>query len=174
MNAAAETPGAPEARGAPARRRVPSARARAREAALQGLYRWLLTREEPEQIASDLAGADSFGRVDGPYFRNLLAGAVAQAGEIEAACADLLDRPAAQLSPVERGILLLAGFELRHQPDVPYRVVINEAIELAKRYGGTDGHKYVNGVLDRLAPRLRPEEVGAGRRGTPPARRRGP
>ena len=75
-----------------------------------------------------------------------------------------LDRELGRLSPVERGILLLAGYELMHHPEVPYRAVINEAVELAKSYGGTDGYKFVNGVLDRLAGRLRPEEVEAARK----------
>ena len=92
------------------------------------------------------------------YFKTLLEGTIAAAPELEQAIAPHLDREFARLSPVERGILLLAGYELTHQPDVPYRAVINEAVELAKSYGGTDGYKYVNGVLDKLAAQLRSAE----------------
>jgi len=93
----------------------------------------------------------------------LLEGAVAGAPEMEALITPLLDRAYRSLSPVERGILLLAGFEFRKCPEVPYRVIINEAIELAKSFGGTDGHKYVNGVLDKMVAQLRAPEVQAGR-----------
>jgi N utilization substance protein B len=83
--------------------------------------------------------------------------------ELDAALAPMLDREVEALSPIEHGVLLLGGYELIHQPDVPYRVVLNEAVDLAKRYGGTDGHKYINGVLDKLAQVVRQVEVGAGR-----------
>ena len=94
----------------------------------------------------------------------LLEGVVAAAPELERVIAPHLDREFSRLSPVERGILLLAGYELSHQPEVPYRAVINEAVELAKEYGGTDGHKFVNGVLDKLAARLRAAEQASGKR----------
>ena len=89
---------------------------------------------------------------------------IGRAGELEAAFSPMLDRPVRALSPVERAVLLLGAFELGHCPDVPYRVVINEAVELAKEFGGTDGHKYVNGVLDKAAVVLRPAETSAARR----------
>ena len=114
-------------------------------------------------IAADLAESQDFPKSDIPYFGTLLNGAIDRAGELEGEIAPLLDRPFAELSPIERGILLLAGFELLRELEVPYRVVINEAVELAKVYGGTDGHKFVNGVLDKLAARLRVLEVTAGR-----------
>ena len=99
-----------------------------------------------------------FSKADAEYFGQLLAGTIAAAEELKREIAPALDRKVEELSPVERGILLLAAWELKHAPEIPFRVVINEAIELAKEYGGTDGYKYVNGVLDKLAPRLRPAE----------------
>ena len=136
-----------------------SNRRRSREFALQGLYQWQLTRTDARTIAGQLAEAKGFDKIDAGYFSALLEGAVAHAAVLEQELAPCLDRKFSELSPVERGILLLAGFELMHQPQVPYRVVINEAVELAKTYGGTDGHKFVNGVLDKLAARLRAPEV---------------
>jgi transcription antitermination protein NusB len=136
-----------------------SARRRSREFALQGLYAWQLSKESASGLRSQLADAEDFGKADAAYFDRLLHGTIEQATDIEREIAPVLDRPPEQLSPVERAILLLAAFELRNSPDVPYRVVINEAIELAKSFGGTDGHKYVNGVLDRVARLLRPSEA---------------
>ena len=134
-------------------------RRRSREFALQGLYQWQLARTEPAAIARQLAEAKGFDKIDADYFKSLLEGAIAAAPELERAIAPHLDREYSRLSPVERGILLLAGYELAHRPDVPYRAVINEAVELAKDYGGTDGYKFVNGVLDKLAARLRAPEM---------------
>jgi N utilization substance protein B len=136
-----------------------TSRRRAREFALQGLYQWQLAGTDPETIARQLADARGFDKIDAGYFKGLLEGVVAAAPELERAITPHLDRAFSRLSPVERGILLLAGFELAHQPDVPCRAVINEAVELAKEYGGTDGHKFVNGVLDKMAARLRPAEM---------------
>lgn len=140
-----------------------SSRRRSREFALQGLYQWQLAGTDPLTIADQLADGEGFSKIDGDYFKALLGGAVADAAEMEQLIAPLLDRAYKSLSPVERGILLLAGYEFKHQPEVPYRVIINEAIELAKSFGGTDGHKYVNGVLDKMAAQLRAVEVSAGR-----------
>ncbi len=106
-------------------------------------------------IAAELAESDDFAKSDVQYFRTLLTGAIDNAGRLEAEMQPFLDRRVGELSPVERGILLLGGYELLNELEVPYRVVINEAVELAKAYGGTDGHKFVNGVLDKLAERLR-------------------
>lgn len=135
-----------------------SARRRAREYALQGLYQWQLAGAAPAEIGAQLAEDDGFAAADREYFAQLLSGAIAEAETLKREIAPVLDRDVEELSPVERGILLLAAWELKHAPEVPFRVVINEAIELAKAFGGTDGYKYVNGVLDRLAPRLRPYE----------------
>ena len=133
-------------------------RRRAREFALQGIYQWQVAGTDPATIARQLADARGFEKIDVGYFTTLLEGTVGAAPELERALAPHLDREFSRLSPVERGILLLAGYELAHQPEVPYRAVINEAVELAKEYGGTDGYKYVNGVLDKLAARLRRAE----------------
>jgi N utilization substance protein B len=138
-----------------------SARHKARELALQGLYQWLLAKEQAQEIRAHLTEFDGYEKADQNYLKLLLDGVIADAAELDAAFAPLLDRPVEALSPVERGVLLIGAYELAHVPDVPYRVVINEAVELAKSYGGTDGHKYVNGVLDKLAASLRPAEVKA-------------
>ena len=137
-------------------------RRRSREFALQGIYQWQIAGGDAAAIGRQLGEARGFEKVDADYFSTLLAGTIAAAPELEQAIAPHLDRDYARLSPVERGILLLAGYELKHQPEVPYRAVINEAVELAKSYGGTDGYKFVNGVLDKLAAQLRPAERATG------------
>lgn len=133
-------------------------RRRSREFALQGLYQWQLAGGDAAAISRQLGEAKGFDKIDAAYFKTLLEGAIAAAPDLEKAITPHLDREFRRLSPVERGILLLAGYELAHQPEVPYRAVINEAIELAKSYGGTDGYKFVNGVLDKLAAQLRRAE----------------
>ena len=142
-----------------------NARRKARELALQGLYQWLLAEEHADEIRLHLAEFKGYDKADQKYLERLLNGVIADAKELEAAFGPLLDRPVDELSPVERGVLLIGAYELAHVPDVPYRVVINEAVELAKSFGGTDGHKYVNGVLDKLAAKLRAAEVKARRSG---------
>ena len=138
-----------------------SARRRSREFALQGLYSWLLAGQPASDIVEQLEASRGFERADGAYFDALLRGAIEQQAELEQALAACLDRKLKELSPVERAILLLGAWELKNLPDVPYRVVINEGVELAKSFGGTDGHKYVNGVLDKLAKSLRVQEARA-------------
>jgi N utilization substance protein B len=142
-----------------------NARHKARELALQGLYQWLLAEEHADQIRKHLAEFKGYDKADQKYLERLLNGVIADAAELEAAFSALLDRPVDELSPVERGVLLIGAYELAHVPEVPYKVVINEAVELAKSFGGTDGHKYVNGVLDKLAASLRPAEVKARKTG---------
>jgi transcription antitermination protein NusB len=139
-----------------------SARRRAREYALQGLYQRQLSGNAPRDIAKSLAEDPPFEKIDQAFFKTLFEGATQNAQELEQLLAGALDRKTEELSPIEKNILLLAAYELAHMPDIPYRVVINEAIELAKTFGGTDGHKYVNGVLDKIGPGLRPEEKSAG------------
>jgi len=141
-----------------------SPRRRAREFALQGIYQWQLSGNEVPAIEAHLSGVAGFEKMDRPLFDLLLKGAIGGAAELQALIEPHLDRPYAELSPVERSILLLAVHELRHHIEAPYKVVINEAIELAKGYGGTDGHKYVNGVLDKLAAQIRPQEIVQGNR----------
>lgn len=145
-----------------------SPRRRAREFALQGLYQWQLSGNDVPAIEAHLAGVAGFEKLDRALFELLLHGAVAEADELQALIAPQLDRPYAGLSPVERAILLLATFELKRHLEAPYKVVINEAIELAKSYGGSDGHKYVNGVLDKLAAQIRPAEAARPRKSVQP------
>lgn len=136
-----------------------SARYRSREFALQGVYQWLLAKNSVVDIAQDIALFRGYDKCDALYFRDLLEGTIHDAEAIERALAPCLDRAVDRLSPIERATLLIAGCEFLRHPEVPYRVVINEAVELAKSFGGADGHKYVNGVLDKLAESMRPVET---------------
>lgn len=136
-----------------------TARRRARELALQSLYQWLCTGDDAAQLCAQATDNLDWGQTDQAYFQALVHGVIETAAVLNDSLQPFLDRPANMLSPVEHALLLIGGFELMRFPDVPYKVVINEAVELAKSYGGTDGHKYVNGVLDRLAAQLRPKEV---------------
>ena len=152
------------------------ARHRARTFALLGVYQGLLAGHpahaiemqfrDPAQVFSFDEGdpsidARDFARADPELFASLLRGSLGNQAALDATLAPLLSRSVAELSPVEHAILLIATQELLHHPETPYRVVINEAIELAKRFGGTDGHRFVNGVLDRLAAQVREVEVTA-------------
>jgi transcription antitermination protein NusB len=136
-----------------------SARHRSREFALQGLYGWLLSGGEAREIAARFGQADGFAQADEPYFLELLGGSISSADALREQFAEAIDRRVDELSPVEHSILLIATWELVHRPEIPYRVVINEAVELAKSFGATEGYRYVNGVLDRLAGRLRAAET---------------
>ena len=136
-----------------------STRRRARELALQGVYQWRLSGASAAQIERNIREEKGAGRYDAEFFCALLAGVLAQHAELETALSPHLDRQLAELSPVEYSILALGAYELLHHPEIPYRVVINEAVELAKTFGGTDGHKYVNGVLDKLAGQARAPEI---------------
>lgn len=134
-------------------------RKNAREFALQGLYAWLVGGADAALIAANLSEDEHFKRAEENYFHTLLYGTIKEEDLLSARVVPYLDRPIAELSPVERAILLLGAYELLHCPDVPWRVVINEAVELAKKFGGTDGHKYINGVLDKLAQETRAGEI---------------
>ncbi len=136
-----------------------SARRRSREFAVQGLYQWQLNAADPTLIADDLKATRGFEQADEKHFRALLYGVIEHAPDLHATLAPCLDRTLKQLSPVEHAILLVGAFELAHHPEIPYRVVINECVELAKTFGGTDGFKYVNGVLDKLAAAAREVEA---------------
>jgi len=140
-----------------------SPRRRAREFALQGLYQWQLAGNDEAAIEAHLIDCEGFDQADRDFFVGLLRGVLAQQPLLQEQLQGFLDRPFHELSPVEACVLLGGAFELRNYPQTPYRVIINESIELAKSFGGTDGHKYVNGVLDKLAPQLRPAEVAAAR-----------
>lgn len=138
-----------------------SARTRAREFALQALYQHLVGRNTASDIDSFTRDLSGFHKSDSAHYDALLHGCVEQAEALDALVTPLLDRPMAEISPIEHGVLWIGAYELQHCLDVPLRVVINECVELAKSFGGTDGHKYVNGVLHQLGARLRPHEAAA-------------
>ena len=137
-----------------------SGRRRAREFALQGLYQWLLSREDAGAIEAHLvATSPNFDKADREHFEELLHGSIREIDALHAQIEPHLDRRVAELSPVEHATLLVGAFELTRHLEIPYRVVINEAVELAKTFGGTDGFRYINGVLDKVAARARPAEI---------------
>ncbi|MGF6568295.1 NusB antitermination factor [Paraburkholderia fungorum] len=141
-----------------------SARRRSRELATQGLYQWLLSGSPASEIEAQLSGAQGFDKADREHLDALLRGVIRDSDALSADIAPCLDRPIEQLSPVERAVLLVAAFELKNHVDIPYRVIINEAVELTKTFGGSDGYKYVNGVLDKLSAQLRAAETQAARK----------
>ena len=130
----------------------------AREVALQALYAWQLSGADP---LDEARSNESYERSD--FLEELLRGVHARAAELEALIAPHLDRPFARLSPIERAILYIGSFELTAHPETPFKVVLNEAVELGKSFGGTDGYRFVNGVLEKIAVALRPEEVARSR-----------
>lgn len=151
---------APATAGAtPPARKPKSARRRSREIALQGLYVWQINRADAGEIDAQMREHGDFDKCDRKLFDLLLHGCIAQSEALDALIIPHLDRPIKELSPIEHGVLLIGTFELKQCVEVPYKVAINEAVELAKAFGGTDGHKYVNGVLDKAAAELRPVEV---------------
>ncbi len=131
------------------------ARRRARAFALQAVYQWLLAGGEAAEISRCIQHAPGFSKADRSHFNALLHGILQNSQSLDLQIAPNLDRAINVLSPVEHAILLIGAYELMHYPDIPYRVVINEAVELSKIFGGADGYKYVNGVLDKLAARVR-------------------
>ena len=148
----------PKAKGRIATRRV------ARSLVMQALYQWHIAGQSLNEIEAQFRVDNDFSGVDGAYFHEILHGVPRLKTELDALIVPCLDRPLEDLDPVELAILRLSTYELQQRVDVPYRVVINEGIELAKVFGATDGHKFVNGVLDKLAPSLRAAEVSANKR----------
>ncbi len=140
-----------------------SARRWAREFAMQGLYEYFVAAHDPATIRLRIEGEEDFKRTDKEFFREMWRGISDTWESMALVIEPHLDRKFAEVSPVERAIILVGTWELQHRIDVPYRVAINESVELAKSFGGTDGHKWVNGVLDKLAPTLRAEEFSSGR-----------
>lgn len=140
-----------------------SDRSRSREFALQGLYQHLVGGNAIDDIDTFTRDLSGFSKADAVHFDALLQGCVAEAAQLDAVILHLLDRPMAEISPIEHAIMWIGVYELSHCLDVPWRVVLNECIELAKEFGGTDGHKYVNAVLNGLAPTLRAAEVESDR-----------
>ncbi len=138
---------------------VKSPRHRAREFAVQGLYQWQVGGQDEAAIETQAESVAGFDKVDRELYQALLHGAMRTEESLKDLITPHVSRNWEEVSPIERCILLLATFELSNNIETPYRVVINEAIELAKTYGGTDGHKFVNGILDKLVPQLRPHET---------------
>lgn len=142
-------------------------RRKAREFAVQGIYQWLLNRQPVAEVVKQLRDDPDYASMDEKMFLALLNGAINESAQLDQRLVKYVDRPIAELSPVEHAVLLLGAQELLHHLEVPYRVVINEAVELTKTFGGTDGHKFVNGVMDKLAAEVRSVEVNKPRRTTP-------
>ena len=141
-----------------------SPRRRSRELAMQGIFQWLFTGDTPGTVLKNLSELEHFGSADAEFLKSELKGTIGEFDGLRAKLEPLADRKWDEVSPIERAILLIGAWELVHNPEIPYKVTINEAIELGKRFGGTDGHKYVNGVLDKLAADVRPQEVAEKRR----------
>ncbi len=148
----------PKAKGKIAQRRV------ARSLAMQALYQWHMAGQSLNEIEAQFRVDNDFSGVDGAYFHEILTGVARQKPELDETFTPFLSIPLDELDPVELAILRLSAWEMKDRVDVPYKVVINEGIELAKVFGATDGHKFVNGVLDKLAPVLRAAEVKANKR----------
>lgn len=140
-----------------------SARSRAREFALQALYQVIVGKNEAADIDLFTRDLSGFHKADSAHYDALLYGCAEQAADLDKLILPLLDRSMAEISPIERAAMWIGTYEMKHCLDVPWRVSLNECIELAKEFGGTDGHKYVNAVLEGLAPALRPHEVQADR-----------
>ena len=136
-------------------------RRRSRELALQGLYQRQLSGNAAEDVRNDLAASDGYEEADHAYFDELWLGVTSDYDSLVSVVEPYLARKAAELSPIERAILIIGAWELKSRPEIPYRVVINEAVELAKGFGATDGHRFVNGVLDKVAADLRAAEIAA-------------
>lgn len=131
----------------------------ARRYAMQALYQWQMTGQDLRLIDAQFLADPDMDKADVAYFQELLHQVLARTDTINTALSPFLDRPLEQVDPVERAILWIAGYELAHRPDIPYRVVINEAVELAKKFGAEQGHRFINGVLDKTAHQLRAAEI---------------
>jgi len=125
---------------------------------MQALYQWQLTQQTASEIKKQFLDSEDSAGVDREHFEELVGGCIAKNAELSAALQPFIDRPLDQLDPVETAILMIGMFELQQRADIPYRVVINEGVDLTKRFGATDAHKYVNAVLDRAARELRTAE----------------
>ena len=135
-----------------------AARVRARRAAVQALYQWFLTEQPMTEIIDEFErDRKELKKADADYFRDILRGNAANSNEIRDALAPFLDRALHELDPVTRAVLYLGVYELKYQPGLPLRVVLNESVELARMFGAEDSYKYINGVLDKAAQQLRPE-----------------
>jgi N utilization substance protein B len=133
-------------------------RRKSRELVLKAVYRGMINAGEIQQIILDAQEDPEYIKADEAYFKRLLEGVTVKINELDTQISTFIDRKIEELSPVEHAILRISSFELMFDPSIPYRVAINEGVELAKLYGGTDGHKYINGVLDKVAEATRPQE----------------
>ena len=133
-------------------------RRKSRELVLKAVYRGMINASELKQIIADAKEDPEFIKADEAYFRHLLEGVTEKISELDSQVAEFIDRKIEELSPVEHAILRISSYELMFDATIPYRVAINEGVELAKLYGGADGHKYINGVLDKVAAAVRPQE----------------
>ena len=140
-------------------------RRRSRELAMQGIYQWIYTGASAGTVLKNLSELEHFESADADFLKSQLKGTIGEFEGLREHLQPFADRKWEEVSPVERAILLIGAWELVHNPEIPYKVTINEAIELGKRFGGTDGHKYVNGVLDKLAAAVRPDEVARAKAG---------
>ncbi|MCB1853805.1 MAG: transcription antitermination factor NusB [Pseudomonadales bacterium] len=145
----------------PAHNTLAAERRKARHYGMQALYQWHMAGTSPAAIEAEFRADYDFSRVDLEYFQSLVHGVPARVDELEAILEPLLDRKLNELDPIERTLLRMGTFELEQRPDVPYKVVINEGVSLARKFGATDSHKYINGVLDKVARALREAEVAA-------------
>ncbi len=134
-------------------------RRKSRELVLKAVYRGILNQSDLKQVFRDMLEDPEYKKADEDYFKQLLTGVSKHKAELDERIATYIDRAVSALSPVEHAILLISGYELIYDASIPYRVAINEGVELAKLYGGTDGHKYINGVLDKLAMTARADEI---------------
>ena len=139
-----------------------SRRGLARRLTVQAVYQWLVNESPPQQLLREFSEDPGLGRADAEHFGELLNGTVDHSESLTSTFREHLDRPLDQLDPVERAILMLATYELQHRPEVPWRVIVNEAVNLAKTFGASDSYRYINGVLDRLAHELRAADIAAG------------
>lgn len=144
---------------------TPAARRKARHYLVQALYQWQLAGADLAQIEAEFRTDHDMKKVDVEYFHSILHGVPKEKSTIDGKLAPLLDRRIDEMTPVELAILRLSAYEMLYRIDVPYKVVINEGVELAKTFGATDGHKFINGVLDKLAQRERTVELNAKRGG---------
>lgn len=141
-----------------------AARRKARRLALQALYQWHVSSASISQIEAEFRSDNDMTKVDGDYFSEILRGVATTKSDLDTQIERFTDRPVRDMTPVELAILRMGGYELVHRLDVPYKVIINEGVELSKVFGASEGHRYVNGVLDKLAQHLRQPEVQAGRK----------
>jgi transcription antitermination protein NusB len=135
-----------------------SARRRARELTIQGLYQWLISQNDFSNIITFLEEDEEFSKADAKYLNRLLEGILTGHVALQETLQTHIDRPLNDLSPIEHAALLMGLYEMIHCIDVPYKVIVNEAVEVTKIFGGVDGYKYINGVLDKMAPQIRSHE----------------